>query len=124
MKEPNLAPFYGAMYPGLADIARKYGYALTIHGTLARDFDLVAIPWNEMAVDAEILVECLFNHVNALLYPKLLELNGLSEKQALEIYAQNGRDPETKPHGRRSWSLHLGFGSYIDLSVMPKQDIK
>lgn len=47
MKPANLAPVYCALYPALAEIARKHGYAMAIHGTMARDFDLICIPWVE-----------------------------------------------------------------------------
>jgi hypothetical protein len=46
MKPANRAPIYAACcYPDLAEITRKHGYALAVHGSLARDFDLIAIPW-------------------------------------------------------------------------------
>ncbi len=48
MKPANRAPMYAAcVYPDLAEITRKHGYALAVHGSLARDFDLIAIPWIE-----------------------------------------------------------------------------
>lgn len=30
--------------------AKKVGYAITVHGSLNRDIDLVAVPWREGAV--------------------------------------------------------------------------
>ncbi len=48
MKDANFGPLYAAcLYPEMAEIARKHGYALAVHGSLARDFDLIAIPWTE-----------------------------------------------------------------------------
>ena len=47
MKPPNFAPLYAALYPELAEVARSHGYALAVHGSLARDFDLIAVPWAE-----------------------------------------------------------------------------
>lgn len=47
MKPANFAPVYCAIYPELAEIARKHGYALSVHGSLGRDFDLVCIPWGD-----------------------------------------------------------------------------
>jgi len=41
------AAFYAVVYPTLRDVAKLHGYALAIHGTMTRDFDLVAIPWTE-----------------------------------------------------------------------------
>ncbi|OKN23544.1 hypothetical protein AM343_001586 [Klebsiella variicola] len=34
MKPANFAPVYCALYPALAEIARKHGYAMAIHGTM------------------------------------------------------------------------------------------
>lgn len=42
---PGMGAFYIGMYPELAEIALKHGYALAVHGSLRRDFDLFAIPW-------------------------------------------------------------------------------
>ena len=105
MKTPTLAPTYACIYPGLAEIAQKHGYALAIHGSLQSDLDLVAIPWTDKAVDAETLINALMV-VAAAYLPK----------------GRPDRDPEQKPHGRLAWSLHLEAGAYIDLSVMPRCD--
>lgn len=46
--KPNYAPVYvAAMYPGLCEIFQRHGYALAVHGSVARDLDLLAIPWVE-----------------------------------------------------------------------------
>jgi len=45
---PSYSPVYAAaLYPELAAVFRAHGYALAVHGSLQRDFDLVAIPWVE-----------------------------------------------------------------------------
>lgn len=51
MKQPNFSPVFASLYTGLCAIARSNGYALTVHGTLNLDFDLVAIPWTDEAVE-------------------------------------------------------------------------
>lgn len=46
MKPIHAKPgLYAMYYEYLKEIAREYGYALLIHGSLNRDLDLVAIPW-------------------------------------------------------------------------------
>ncbi len=118
MKEPTLAPVYATLYPGLCDVARSLGYALALHGTLTKDLDLVAIPWTEEAVEDEVLVKALKDHVGAcLLHEKLAKETGYT------ITGREGKDPETKPHGRKCWSLHLDNGAYIDLGVMPRSGL-
>lgn len=99
MKPSNYAPAYVAMYPMLAERARQHGYALAVHGTVARDFDIVAVPWVLDASDPETLLAALVDQTCA----KLV-----------------GGPPTTNPHGRKTWTLSIGFGEcFVDLSVMP-----
>ena len=37
--------------PKMREAARKLGYAVTTHGSMSRDFDIVVIPWTEDAAD-------------------------------------------------------------------------
>ena len=39
------AGLYAMFYEQLKLIAKEYGYALLIHGSMNRDLDLVAVPW-------------------------------------------------------------------------------
>lgn len=95
---PSYAPVYAAMYPEIAVEVRKHGYALAIHGSLQRDFDLIAIPWTESASKPEDVVLALtkefsLNHVGSV---------GL------------------KPHGRTVFTLSCGWGHCaVDLGFMP-----
>lgn len=38
---------YCMFYEQLKDIAESYGYNLLVHGSLNRDLDLVAVPWDD-----------------------------------------------------------------------------
>lgn len=38
---------YAEYFYTLKEIARRYGYNLVIHGSMSRDLDLIAIPWQE-----------------------------------------------------------------------------
>lgn len=83
---------------------------------MARDFDLVAIPWTSEAVSAEELAEQI--------RLKAAELNNagvafMTDVEASDPFHQHGC-PGMKPHGRLVWSFHLGGGPYLDLSVMPR----
>lgn len=96
--DPTYAPMYCAMYPGLAKICKKHGYALAVHGSLATDFDLICIPWidepsDHQAVIDEIVKKYSVRHINSI---------------------------GNKPHGRTVWTLLIGFGHcYMDFSFMP-----
>jgi len=104
---------FAASLPQLQSVARKHGYALAVHGSMATDFDLIACPWTEEATDAQTLAaalcECVGGHVR-LLEGRLI-----------------GRNPGWKPHGRLAYSFYLSktpdgltsYGPYLDLSIMP-----
>ncbi|HXF23294.1 MAG TPA: hypothetical protein VN602_02180 [Gemmatimonadaceae bacterium] len=99
--KPALA--YIAAYPLLRRIARECGYALALHGSLARDFDLIAVPWTHDAVTPEALVEA------------------ICHQSDLRVTVPNKGD---RPHGRGSWALQglTVRNSWVDLSVMPLAD--
>lgn len=88
-------------------VARDCGYAIAVHGSLARDIDLVAIPWTDQAVDPELLVTRLAAVASSIV--------GRCNPSA---------DWVKKPHGRRAVTLLLWGGDQfghvdIDLSIMP-----
>lgn len=101
MKPANYAPMYCALYPQLAEIARSHGYALAVHGTLARDMDLTCIPWTESPADPADVVKT------------------ITSTFALKTVGE----PDTTHHGRERWTISIGFGEcFIDLSFMPRQN--
>ena len=105
MKQSTRAPAYAFIYHGLAEVARENGYALSIHGSMLDDLDLVAIPWVEEVITPFELYIVIRNHCNSCL------LNCEENKHL---------GPEKKPHGRLAWKLYMDGGSSVDLSVMPK----
>ena len=99
MKEANFAPVYAAcMYTELATIARAHGYALAVHGSLARDLDLIAIPWIEDPSTPQEVIDQMCKHYSI---------------------TQAG-EPTEKHHGRLAFSLVVQFGEcMIDISFIP-----
>jgi len=99
----------------LRAVAIEHGYALTVHGSLERDIDLVAVPWTVGAVDQGAVVRAFVAEVR--------RVNGWANVADnvvdVDPYDFSKRCPEPKPHGRLGWSIHLGGGPYVDLSVMP-----
>lgn len=89
--------FYAALYPALREVARAHGWALTLHGSLARDLDVVAVPWVAEAASADVLVAAL-------------------------VEAAGGftvGTPTIKPHGRVAVTISLGSsGGFVDLSLV------
>lgn len=99
MKKANYAPAYACFYPDLAEIARAHGYALSIHGSLSRDFDLVCIPWTIDPADPEKVVEAICTK--------------------FAITKVDGLVPQN--HGRLCQTLSVMFGEcFLDLSFMPR----
>jgi hypothetical protein len=118
---PNFAARdeYERLITPLRAMAKRHGYALAVHGSLARDVDLIAAPWTIEASDAPTLVEAL-----------RAEAERVSGTTAFWFCDENAdphdytrRNPQPKPHGRLGWSIHLaGTGTYLDLSVMPRSE--
>lgn len=111
----------GQYYPGLAESCRRAyrltidamreaaqarGYCLAVHGSLARDIDLVAVPWRADAVSAAELAAAVHEAAKGAIP------GGLCWGRA--------EDPVKKPHGRLAWSFYFVTGAYIDLSVTPR----
>lgn len=92
--------------PPMRRVAKDCGYALTVHGSLNRDIDLVAVPWREHGVRThETLATALCGAVAG--------VTGRCHSTG------NWTD---KPHGRRAIILMPWCGentASLDLSVMP-----
>lgn len=105
-KAPKQYPGSGVEEPNLPDfnrifeIARACGYSIGLHGSMARDVDLIAAPWTDEAVDADDLIKEL-----------CLKLEWLPCGVL-----------ENKPHGRVAIILQpkKGYSKTIDISIMPK----
>ena len=107
-------PAYAVMYPALVAIAYVHGYALAIHGSMARDFDLIAVPWTEGAGEPYPMILAMKEAVQGVFTHH--EMEDLSEKA--------GGHVTQRPHGRQCWSIHLtdsgADGPYLDIAVMPR----
>jgi len=94
---PGLAPAYCAIYPDVAALVRKHGYALSIHGSLRRDFDLVCVPWADEVSTPEQVVEAITS----------------------EFAFTRDKYPTQKNHGRICYTIHISWGECrFDLSFV------
>ena len=91
---------YANFYGILTKAAKRLGYALAIHGSMGRDFDLIAVAWTDQAVSPEFLVYNLAHSIGA----------WIDDEPELDV--------EQKPHGRLAYTIGTGGGGYIDLSVI------
>ena len=110
---PARAAAYVALYPTLLQVAKRHGYALAVHGSLHRDFDLIAVPWIEEASAPLVLIKAFKNATRT-----------VTQHEATDRKWAKDCSPTQKPHGRKSYSLHVTnhgmYGGYLDISVMPK----
>lgn len=97
-----LIQIYTELLPAITDVAKQHGYSIAVHGSLTRDFDLIAFPWTDDVSDPEIL---LFGIMDAI---------GMKEIDK-SITIKSGA--EQKPHNRIAYAVQLGMGLYIDLSI-------
>lgn len=99
------ATFYACLYPELRQIAIKHGYALAIHGSMARDLDLIAVAWTENPSHYEVMFEEMAKQIGGTIF----ELNAPHKEVS-------------KPHGRICYTLSILGDWFIDLSIIPPRD--
>lgn len=117
MKDVSRATAYALLLPQLMQAGREVGYAIAVHGSMARDLDLVAIPWTNEAVSAERLIMHLMAVVDGRIRNGAYNAGG-------EWIRKAGSEPTEMPHGRLAWTIHMGHeGAYLDVSVMPLVEI-
>jgi hypothetical protein len=93
---------YVNLYPKLAEIARKHGYAMAVHGSLASDMDLICIPWVENPGTPFDVCEEIISTFDIRLI---------------------GNGPTKKLHNREVWTISLSGSAYLDLSFMPVEQM-
>lgn len=100
---PNYAPVYAALYPDLAAVVRSHGWALAIHGSLARDFDLIAVPWVGRPSTPNQVVRAIES----------------------EFAIQRVGEVAPREHGRLVVSISIGHGECaMDLSFTPRGSVR
>jgi hypothetical protein len=109
--------------PPMRRVARSHGYALIVHGSLARDIDVLCVPWTADAVSAERLAASLRRVLDR------LTAGGRSlSMQQLAVWSNpSGKSFEhgTRPHGRKTWSYYFDrrcAGPYLDMGIMPRAE--
>lgn len=93
---------YVAYFGIIEQLANKHGYALCVHGSVVRDFDLIAIPF-EPEVSPHI--DLLWDIRNAV---GMVSISG-------HPYDQMGYDS----HLRTCYTIECGGGGYFDISFTP-----
>lgn len=89
------------LIPHLTQICQEHGYGMGVHGSMIRDLDVIACPWEDSPSDAKVLIKDVVEKIGGYFLP-------------------NEQVPVSRPHGRLVWPIHLHRDYYIDFSVMPK----
>lgn len=106
----SLVCIYAQLLPRIREAAKNLGYAVAIHGSMKRDLDLLAVPWERCASPPEELVEAIRQAVGGYVIGETLAKGEVSE------------EPTKQPHGRLSWNICWGGKPFIDLSIMPRKE--
>lgn len=109
--QSSLVCIYAQLLPRIRTRAKELGYAIAIHGTMNRDFDLVAVPWVEQAASAKELVNAIAQEVSGFV------IGDGKDDLARGIVSE---EPTKQPHSRLSWNICWGGRPFIDISVMPR----
>ncbi len=95
------AVFYTILWPRFRQAAIDCGWALGLHGSMASDMDMMAMPWVEEAAPVEDLVKALSDCIGETIW---------KEHHFTPFYG--------KPHGRIVYTLSIYADFHIDLSCM------
>lgn len=93
--------FFASMYEDIRECAMDLGWAVALHGSLASDMDIMAMPWTETAVTFERLIQKI---------SKLFEGNPMSELYSISY--------NKKPHGRVVATIPIWEDFYLDISTI------
>lgn len=118
MKPTHVKPsLYAFFYEEAKEAAKAFGYNILLHGSMQRDLDLVAVPWQENASDPVAMVTRLAEIIGG-----KLQMQWDSKKDTHEPFT-------TTHHGRMYFIidiLRIGKNGaedpqyYLDISVMPR----
>lgn len=86
---------YAHYFEILKPIAYEYGYNLVLHGSLNRDLDLIAIPWQEVLKPHEQMVAEMADAIGGY------------------IMLQNGGINQATHHGRLWYVVNINRGEYV-----------
>ena len=108
--------FYAIMFEPLKAIALKFGYNLVLHGSLNRDMDLIAIPWNDELGSVEEMINEFCEYVGGKLNPDVKRDAPHGRKwYTIDIYRGGYR----QERGIEKLIYHEDPQTYLDISVTP-----
>ena len=105
--------FYACMYEDIRKCAMDCGWAVSLHGSLASDMDIMAMPWVDNAVSFKEMIDRV---------SKLFKDNDISSQYVITY--------NEKPHNRVVATVPIFADFYLDIStiniadVVPKSEIE
>ena len=84
------AVFYTILWPSFRKAALDCGWAIALHGSMASDMDMMAMPWTEDAVCKEDFVQAMSNCIGKTIWSD-----------------HHFKADKSKPHGRISYTLSI-----------------
>lgn len=95
------AAFYASIYPDLKEAALKCGWALGLHGSLANDMDIMAMPWTEQSVPVNELMKALSDCFTD---------NPFKDEHVIPF--------TEKPNGRVVYTMSIWADWYLDINII------
>lgn len=95
------AAFYATILPDLKAAALNCGWALGLHGSLANDMDLMAMPWTENATSVEEMIQALSDCFTD---------NPFKNEHIVPHY--------DKPNNRVVYTISIWSDFYLDINVI------
>lgn len=119
--KPSLYAYY---FESLKEIAKEYGYNLVLHGSLNRDLDLIAIPWEEKILSHESMIHQFAEILGGFILPETKEQRLEFAKKfhgRINYIININRQLVIKHHGmgKTEFIHHSDPQYYIDISVLP-----
>lgn len=99
--DKGLPVVYAMYYGRLKTIAKEFGYALALHGSLSYDMDIVLIPWAEEYENPMVVIQAFSDEI------------GYRDSR-LKPYLSW----EKKPNGRYGFTIAGGGHGHLDVSVV------
>lgn len=115
----SISIYYLQLLPDIREAAKACGFAIGLHGSMTKDFDLIAAPWTADAKSPEELIEAIRVAVDGKIIPTGTK-GGRWSKELNQFVDAIIENPQKKPCGRLAWNIQLGAGAVLDVSVMPK----
>lgn len=101
------AAFYACMWNDLRNAAMDNGWALALHGSLASDMDIMAMPWVEDAKSVKVMIKSLSDCFTD---------SPFKEHHIVPHYS--------KPHNRVVYTMSIWADFHLDISVIYNKALK